>query len=430
MNISPGTTSIGMNENAGQCLVKVGDTLRITYSDRSTAMAKIMYNQSHDQGLTWGTPVQLFTSLNCGFTAIASSGSNVHIVWMDSLGSDRASYYRRSLDGGVTWDPIICLDSVTKFWPGIACSGNLVIATLNKDLAGNTEVFIKRSLDNGSTWLPEQQISNAPNRSEDPAITMLGNDVHLSWNDKRSGIMNIYYCHSADGGATWGTETGLTTTDSYTSMVCADGNHVDVPHGLRIGTTFDLGLAESADTGTTWPPNQLLTNTPALSELYPFMVRDGLNMHLVHIGPGGTNYIHSADGGTTWDAPLLLGASNGQPFIAYTACALHVIFGNAGAIYYMRNPIGNCPTVGVNSTASANSGVKVYPNPASDEITVNTSDNEPSEITLYDLTSRELFRQTFTNSTIVNIEKLSTGIYIYKMKSRNGILNTGKVVKD
>src|SRR6185436_12293672 len=102
----------------------------------------------------------------------------------------------------------------------------------NKEIAvGNTEVFFRRSIDNGITWETEQQLSNAIGRSEDPAIAVQGSYIHLSWNDKRSGIMNIYYRRSSDAGITWGPETQLTTTDSYTSMVSLDSASVDVPYG-------------------------------------------------------------------------------------------------------------------------------------------------------------------------------------------------------
>src|SRR3954462_2724299 len=100
VNISPGTTAIGTNENAGQCLVKSGDTLRVCYTDRSSSLIKVMYNQSNDQGLTWGTPKILYSSLGASFTAIANSIKAVHVVWMDSVGSSKASFYRCSLDGG------------------------------------------------------------------------------------------------------------------------------------------------------------------------------------------------------------------------------------------------------------------------------------------------------------------------------------------
>jgi hypothetical protein len=330
-----------------------------------------MYDQSPDAGNTWAAPTTLQVCNSCGFSAIATFGASVHVVWMDSLGGTRASFYKRSLDGGLHWDPAVVLDSVTKFWPGIACSGNLVIATLNKDLSGNTEVFIKRSLDNGANWLPEQQISHALNRSEDPAISILGQDVHLSWNDKRSGIMNIYYCHSADGGATWGTETALTSADSYTSMVCLNGSHVDVPLGIRNGNYFHVWLAESADTGSAFASDQQLTNTTGQAEIYPFMARDSLQMHVVYTGAGGANYLHSADGGLTWDTPVLLSPA-GQPFIAYTGCVLHVIFSNGGRLNYIRNPTGNgpCASVATSELNHPGSSVSIYPNPFSQQTTI------------------------------------------------------------
>jgi hypothetical protein len=419
LNISPGTTTVSTNENAGQCIAVVGDTVRVTYIDLSTTMAKVMYNQSYNRGITWRTPVEVFTSRNSFFPAIASNSSGVHIVWMDSLGSSRASFYKRSLDGGDTWGTTICLDSFTKFWPGIACSGNLVVATLNKDLSGNTEVFIKRSLNNGSTWMPIQQISHAPNRSEDPAINILGNHVHLSWNDKRSGVMNIYYCHSSDGGATWGAETGLTTVDSYTSMVCLNGNHVDVPHGIRPGTYFDVWNAESADTGATWKANQQYTNTPTVGEVYPFMVRDGMKMHCVYSAGGSANYIYSPDGGLTWATPLVLSPSS-QPFIAYTECVLHVIFANGGHLNYMRNPTGNgiCPSVGITNIIENKSTVEIYPNPCASQITLTFNElQRNSTIKIISISGKEVNTINFSGKQLMlETGTMNPGVYVIQIK--------------
>jgi len=433
INISPGTTAVGTNENAGQCIAKSGDTLRIVYTDRSAALVKVMYNQSVDAGLTWGVPVIVQSSLNCSFTAIATYNGSVHIVWMDSLGSSRASFYRRSPDGGMSWQPVVCLDSVTKFWPGIACFGDLVVATLNKDMAGNTEVFIVRSLDNGSSWLPEQQVSHGPDRSEDPAINILGKDVHLSWNDKRSGTMNIYYCHSSDSGATWGQEIPLTSVDSYTSMVCLDSNHVDVPHGIRTGNYFDVWLASSSDTGDTWTPNQQLTNTSTTGEIYPFMVRDGSNLHVVYAASGsGANYLHSGDGGNNWDTAVFLSASS-QPFIAYTSCVLHVIFSNAGSINYMRNPTGNCASTVVAGTSLNDEEIFIFPNPVSRGMSIHLSTrrDDITDVVVQNMLGEIVFRKNVTGAAVHEIsvpaESLQEGIYFVKVNTGHKCV-VGKII--
>src|SRR6185295_851350 len=207
------------NENSGQCLAVNGDTVHVVWTDHRTLGHAIYYRHSPDAGVTWNTAIPITDTTGTAiFPAIAVSGSTIHVVWLDSSLGVPASFYKRSLDGGNTWGPAVCLDSSTKFWPGVATSGSMVFVTLNKEIViGNTEVFLRRSIDNGVTWEAEQQISNAFGRSEDPAIAAQGSYIHLSWNDKRSGIMNIYYRRSSDAGVTWGPETQLTTTDSYTS---------------------------------------------------------------------------------------------------------------------------------------------------------------------------------------------------------------------
>ena len=357
-------------KNMASCLAVNGDTIHVVWSDRHPAGAAIYYRRSVDTGLTWQPEVPLTDTFGSGaFPAIAVSGNVVHVVWMDTSLHHRASFYKRSTDGGNTWGATYILDSNTSFWPGLAASGNLVAATLNITVAaGNTEVFLRTSMDGGATWAPKQQVSNAVGRSEDPAVAVQGRHIHLSWNDNRSGTMVIFYRHSADAGATWSAETPMTTFNSYTSMVCLDGAHVDVPYGYNPSSSnFDVNMRQSSDTGATFGVAKVLASTTA-AEIYPYLIRRDSQMHMVYVGAGPT-YIHSADGGLTWSAPVNIG-HGGQPFIAMTCPVLHVIWPDSGAIYYRRNATGNPPCVttgpgpglGIVSVA-ANDGARIYPNP-------------------------------------------------------------------
>src|SRR5258706_5122733 len=343
--ISPGADTASLNENMASCLAASGDTLHAVWCDHRTTGSSIYYTHSLDTGINWSPAISITdTNGHATFPAIAVSGSAVHVAWMDLISGQRASFYRRSLDGGNTWGPIMCLDSVSAFWPGLAASGSLVVMSINKQpIVGNTEVYFRRSVDSGTTWDSLQLISNANGRSEDPAIAALGSHVHLSWNDNRSGIMQIYYRYSSDAGLTWNPETPLTNAVSpstcYTSMVCLNGTFADVPYGYNAGN-FDVWLRQSADSGAVFSNAQQLTNA-STGELYPFMTRDGMQLHVVYIQAGtGVNYLYSGDGGITWDPAFLIGAG-GQPFIAYTGCGLHVIWINSRAVYYKRHPSGN-----------------------------------------------------------------------------------------
>jgi hypothetical protein len=77
-----------------------------------------------------------------------------------------------------------------------------------------------------------------------------------------------------------------------------------------------------------------------------------------------------------------------------------------------------------------NNNVYIYPNPVFDKLNVTLNNNELSEIILCDIASRKVFYQSFTNSTSINTEQLSKGIYLYEVRNKNGVIKKGKVVKD
>ena len=71
----------------------------------------------------------------------------------------------------------------------------------------------------------------------------------------------------------------------------------------------------------------------------------------------------------------------------------------------------------------------LFPNPFNDNLNISVKENEQTEIILYDIFSRKLLQQTFTNSTTLNTEQLANGIYIYELRNRNGTIRNGKVIK-
>lgn len=72
----------------------------------------------------------------------------------------------------------------------------------------------------------------------------------------------------------------------------------------------------------------------------------------------------------------------------------------------------------------------LYPNPITNELNIKTNINQPTVITLYDITSRKLLQETFTTTTTLNTTQLASGIYIYEVRNKNGVLKQGKVIKE
>ena len=160
-------------------------------------------------------------------------------------------------------------------------------------------------------------------------------------------------------------------------------------------------------------------------------------MTYVKSGVGG-QYLHSADGGTTWDTPFTLGYSGITPFIAYTGCVLHVIVPDSGHINYIRNPTGNTgahctPSTGIPPLPMGEAAVKVYPNPFTSQTIIEISFSEKPENTIlkvFDFFGSEIINSVFgkNNKVILSRDKLNSGIYFYKVFRNETIIKTGKMI--
>jgi hypothetical protein len=446
VNLSPNAINAYLNESMGPCIGVSGDMVHVVWADRFTVnKGAIYYTQSADTGLTWSSPVPITdVNHNAWNPAIAVNGSNIHVVWreIDTVTNHRSSWYKHSLDGGVTWGPVVVVDTAVADWPAVAVSGNYVYVAndiVTSATPYNTEIFFLRSLDNGVTWGPHQQVTFSSGRSEDEAITAQGSDIFMSWNDNRNVPLQIFYKHSADYGATWDPDVLINSEPSYGTMVSANRANIDIPSAGASSGHYQIHLDQSADSGATWGPDMNLTNDPANTYYYPYMVRDSNDLHMTYVKSGvGGQYLHSGDGGATWDPPFTTGFSGITLFIAYTGCVLHVIMPDSGHINYIRNPTGNAgphcvTTTGIVSHPNKETKVKLYPNPFGSQTTIEISSSEKQEnaiLKVYDLLGQEIMTASFGNNNklILGRDELNTGIYFYNILQKEKVLATGKIV--
>lgn len=446
VNLSPNAINAGLNESMGPCIGASGDTVHVVWVDRLSAKkGAIYYTQSPDTGLTWSSPVAISDiNRNAWNPAIAVNGPNIHVVWreIDTITNHRSSWYTHSLDGGSTWGTVIGLDTAIADWPAVAVSGNHVYVAndyVTSSSPYNTEIFFLRSLDNGATWSTHQQLTFSTGRSEDEAITAQGPHIFMSWNDNRNGPLQIFYKHSGDYGATWDSDVLINSEPSYGTMVSADGASIDIPSAGAPSGHYQIHLNQSADTGATWGPDMDLTNDPANTYYYPYMVRDSTNLHMTYVKSGaGAQYLHSSDGGATWDTPYNMGNSSITAFVVYTGCAVHVIKPDSGHIIYFRNPTGNSGphcvnTTGIPDPPGKGAGVKIYPNPFADQTTIEFpfSDKPGNAILkVFDLVGNEILSLSFgtDDNIILRKNNLSSGIYFYRVFQNEKPIAAGKIV--
>lgn len=418
----------------GPCIGVAGDSVHIVYADRfNSKHGAIYYVFSSDSGLTWNQPIAI-TNINGNAwnPAIAVNHSNIHVVWreIDTINNHRSSHYIHSVDGGMTWGTGMIIDTVVADWPAVAVSGyNVYVVNdiVTSQSPYNTEIFFLKSTDNGNSWSPHQQITFAAGRSEDEAITAEGPDVFMSWNDNRTGQMQIFYKHSGDYGTTWSQDTALIPPFDYGTWVNADNANIDVIAAGAASGRYQIQLAQSTNLGSTWSPNSDLTNDTAHTYYYPYMVRDGNDLHVTYVKSGvGGQYLHSTDGGATWGSPYSFCFSGITDFIAYTGCVLHVIIPDSGHINYFRNPTGNpgdhCyQPAGIKDFGK--NDISVHPDPVSDELTIQGIKNHGvHNIQVYNSTGQLVFSDTIFDDGMIDVTDFSDGIYLLQYSFGNEVI--------
>jgi len=288
----PGSSFPGMNN--ARLIAASGDSVHVVWYDDRDGNNEIYYKRSIDGGLTWGPDVRLTNNSALYYDpCIIVSGSIVHVAWTDMRNAQAEIYYKRSEDGGSTWgaDTRLTNAPLSSESPSMAISGSVLHVVWydeRNDPTGNwyTDIYYKCSTDGGLTWGTDTRLTSAPHNfySGFPCVAVSGSVVHVAWEDDRNGNYDVYYKNSADGGLTWGAETQLTNNPAGQSDPClsVSGSVVHVVwHDNRYSTNdYEIFYKRSTDGGMTWGADTRLTNDPNDSE-YPTVAASGYLVHVV-----------------------------------------------------------------------------------------------------------------------------------------------------
>jgi hypothetical protein len=273
--------------NNAWCIAASGDTLHVVWHDDRDTNEEIYYKRSTDAGTTWETDTRLTDDPNwSSIPSVTVSGENVHVVWEDERDGNLEIYYKRSTDGGTTWETDFRLtdDIAPQGQPSVAVSGSYVYVVWGDFLMGGSGIYYRRSTDEGATWETQVQICNAPGFSFGASVAVSGSNVHVVWGDSRHGFTNneIYYRRSSDGGVNWGPEKRLTDDDNFSDgpSVAVLGDDIHVVWQDDRDANEEIYYKRSTDGGTTWETDTRLTDDPDGSQ-YPSIAVAGTNVHVV-----------------------------------------------------------------------------------------------------------------------------------------------------
>jgi surface protein len=73
--------------------------------------------------------------------------------------------------------------------------------------------------------------------------------------------------------------------------------------------------------------------------------------------------------------------------------------------------------------------IKVLPNPFSNQLFIEISENENATIIFYDQLSRQVLQQSINGSATIDTEHLPAGMYMYELRKDQRIIGTGKIIR-
>jgi len=206
--------------------------LLLAWYEYTSPLYDIFYKRSTDNGSNWGLESQLTNHGKAAWESIFANGPVIHVAWYDQRDGNREIYYKRSTDGGITWgaDTRLTNDPATSWLPCISVSDSVVHVGWADNRDGGYWIYYKRSIDGGITWGADTKLSSSSGDIQGPSLAVSGSAVHMVWNDDRDGNLEIYYKKSDDAGLSWEMDTRLTNAagDSEYPSVSISGPMVHV----------------------------------------------------------------------------------------------------------------------------------------------------------------------------------------------------------
>jgi hypothetical protein len=411
------------------------------------------------------------------------------------MGQDGALAYSRSLDGGASWDklhtiiPEIDVNSYLGFG-GDAYSIDAKGDTIAIVIGGfDIDVVLIKSLDNGETWtktivnyfpipLFDEPTMLSDVNNDGLADTLETNDasVHVLLDNQgkahvfygRMRMLNddltdagVSYFPGTDGLMYWNESMGASTASVSTPVMIAAAEDIDMDGELLVADwgTYQVSLTSMPTAGVDAAGRIYL----AYSSIYEGNAENGT--------PGdGKSFRHtyvmrSDDGGLTWCTPHDISDPGGVIDLTegvYPAMArdvdgfVHVIVQTDDAVghgvtagstelqnglaqmLYKKVPVSDliC-VVGVNENASALSSFTLYPNPSSENSTVEFSVVKKGNVMIrvFNVTGQmvaEVANQVYAAGNYkasIDVDKLDAGIYFVNLTSADGTTSQKFIVK-
>lgn len=334
-------------------------------------------------GIAWG-PIINLSGENpfAGLPHIAVQGETVHVTWE---GGGYRLPYRRSTDGGVTWEPTREMLSDTSvlvaYYPWLVANSRVLFFLFGKTTAqGQSPVCLMKSADGGTTWSAYDSINGQRTTqiwhvaiSEDTLIVQYprtnarffvttnggvswdsslvstrgrvevrGGALHSVWGQPLNG-QEVVYKRSTDLGQSWQDSIVLSTLDgewSHDAKIAISAENPpriyvtwrDTKYGCLTLVGCSIIMRQSGDSGFSWGDEYTMTDSPVgynwdwgqqIATSGEKVIAVWTNDQTAHI-----NMRYSVNRGGSWSplCDVTPGRSTTAPSCAITPSAAHILW--------------------------------------------------------------------------------------------------------
>ena len=237
----------------------------------------ILFAKSVDGGRSFKNITNLSDTISISERpTITAYDNNVYVIWIEDILNETNILFRKSTDGGNTFDQTIHLGSsghakVPVLPKGIAAFGdNVYVVWRHLTEDGETgSILLRSSKDAGNTFGEAIQISGNAAFTSSPKVATSNNNVYVVWDamydeEKPGKSEGIFLAKSSDNGLTFGNETKINGPKEIgKAQLVAYLNEVYIAWGSSVYENQqidDVYLTYSLNGGNTFEDTILLNN--------------------------------------------------------------------------------------------------------------------------------------------------------------------------
>lgn len=274
LNLSDNAT----DDSANPSVAIEGSNVYVVWTYLGSNTGDIFFTRSTDLGDTWSVPVNLSDDVNpCFYPEVRVDAGVVYVSWEESTATATEVMFRRSPDGGVSFEPEVNLSSSLgrSGFPKLETQGGNVFVLWEDESDGDADLFLRRSLDQGQTFEPVVDLSNDVGNSVHSALAVDGSVVVVAWTDFGAQLGEIQLRRSGDSGASFGAPLNLSNTVDSVSQwpqLDVEGSDVHVVWEDDAALKVDVYYARSQDGGVSFEPERNLSEGQIGTSARPLVV--------------------------------------------------------------------------------------------------------------------------------------------------------------